>query len=154
MKYGTTMRTAIFSGRFDPPNLGHVITINKLLEKYDKIIIVILDYQEREGCDTSVAMSVFMDALCHSIYRKKISIKVNTTHFGKISKNEIKNVCQGIADSMENVVYVGGNREVNKHISSLKYIPVEYIHRTPLYNSTAIREDIRRKKELERKIGL
>ena len=35
---------AIFSGRFQPPHIGHIITLMKLYPLYDEIIIAITDY--------------------------------------------------------------------------------------------------------------
>jgi len=33
------MVTAFFPGKFQPPHLGHILTINKIYNQYDKIII-------------------------------------------------------------------------------------------------------------------
>jgi len=32
-------KTAVFIGKFQPPHLGHIITINRILKKFDKVIV-------------------------------------------------------------------------------------------------------------------
>lgn len=39
-----TNKTAIFPGRFQPPHLGHVLTLMKIYPLYDKIIIAVTSY--------------------------------------------------------------------------------------------------------------
>ena len=41
------MRVAIFSGRFDPPHIGHVLTKIKIAKEYEFLIVPILDYPDR-----------------------------------------------------------------------------------------------------------
>lgn len=38
-KRSVLMTTAFFPGKFQPPHLGHLLTINKIYDEYDKIII-------------------------------------------------------------------------------------------------------------------
>jgi len=43
---------AFFPGKFQPPHLGHIITIMDLYDKYDKIIIAITDDVPRVSSST------------------------------------------------------------------------------------------------------
>ena len=35
---------AVFSGRFQPPHIGHILTLMRLHDKYDKIIIAVTQF--------------------------------------------------------------------------------------------------------------
>jgi len=37
------LTTAIFPGRFQPPHLGHVLTILNVAKKYDRVIVAVVD---------------------------------------------------------------------------------------------------------------
>ena len=37
------MKTAVFAGTFDPITIGHEYVINKTLESFDKVIVVVAD---------------------------------------------------------------------------------------------------------------
>jgi len=133
---------ALFSGRFDPPNTGHLITIGWLLKKYSRVIVCVLDYPARKGCNVSVACDVFNTAfnlLIQNItYRSRISVVVNSKHFAYIDQEEILSICWNATGykSINNVTYVGGNKEVNKHIKSLGCIEVEELPRVLLENNS------------------
>lgn len=121
------MKVALFSGRFDPPNLGHVITINWLLEAYDRVVVCILEYIDRCGCSTVEAKDIF-----NTVYssNKKVSIVHNYTHFAHISYGELLQICKINGICPKTMVYVGGNKTVNEHIK--KMFPVEEIPRVVL----------------------
>lgn len=38
------MTIAVFPGRFQPPHLGHILTLMKIYDSYDKIIIAVTNY--------------------------------------------------------------------------------------------------------------
>lgn len=150
------MKTAIFSGRFDPPSLGHVLTIQNILTKYSKILVITLDYPGRAGCNADTAEALFrkvfsyleFDWLYHS--EKGVKFIQNKEHFGVITKMELKIllVNNGITD-FDKAIYAGGNLAVNSHIEKLGCIDVEFIPRTIIYNSTAIRDKIAQGVSLE-----
>jgi len=148
------MKTAIFSGRFDPVNLGHVITTHRLLEVYDKVIVVILDYPERTGCSAKDAYAMFHTVFGFGYIDSVIEFCINATHFGKIREFDLKRLLYYCKCDMDNTDYVGGNKEVNKHIESLGVIPVQYIPRTPIYNSTEIRKRIEDGESLEEQYNI
>lgn len=141
------MNTALFSGRFDPPNLGHTITIFRLLNEYDKVVIAPLD-RDREGCDIKLCEAIFK-TIFELIGCKRVYIIPNKTHFGKIMPKEIYDICECIGKKINDITYVGGNKKVNKHIKSLGIIKVKYIPRTILYNSTEIRKKMAQGESLE-----
>lgn len=153
---------AIFSGRFDPPNLGHILTIGWLLNRYDRVIIPILDYPEREinsGIALDIFITLFELLFCN---KERLHITINKTHFGKITEDEIRVMCWNCTriSDMSKFVYVGGNKEVNDHISNLDFIKVKYMPRISLlknglikdqylFESTKIRERIKKGESIE-----
>lgn len=160
--YTEKKTAALFSGRFDPPNLGHVITVGWLLRKYRQVIIAILDYPEREACGVIDAMHMFRT--CFSLLRPNsldsITLLIDDIHFGKIKLDRIKFLCRSVFIKFGDVVYVGGNESVNKHIKSLG-LPVDVLPRVKLqgdygeigeylyddqyvFESTRIREKIKK----------
>lgn len=144
------MKIAIFSGRFSPPHLGHIVTIKNLFYKYDKVIVVILDYPERIGCSANVAQELFKKVFyTNKSQLENVVFVQNDKHFGRITKLQLKMLLVNTGELFDEMVYVGGNKEVNKHIESLKVIPVEYIPRTIIYNSTSLRKKIKEGVSLE-----
>ena len=134
-------KIALFSGKFDPVHLGHILTGGKLLQKYKKVIVCILDYPGREFCDIGLVKEIFKTFVklwAHD--SRRIEIVSNKTHFAYIELSEIKEICDRLwcSVNINDVVYVGGNIEVNKHIKELGF-PVEYIYRSYFYNATSIR---------------
>ena len=96
----------VFSGRFCPPHPGHFQTIYDLAEKYDKVIVVILDYPDRKW---SIAYTkyVFNKQLYHCRHRN-IEIKSNKTHFAKVQLGEWQSYfCK---------YYAAGNLAVLRHM--------------------------------------
>lgn len=134
---------ALFSGRFDPPNLGHVITIEKLLCRFKTVIVCALNYKERSGCDVLTALEIFKMHFSMVTLVPKVILMYNNTHFGVITVEEITGIVFEAVneENLENIVYVGGNVEVNEHIKNIG-IKVEPVARVPLYDSTGIRKRI------------
>ena len=132
-------KIALFSGRFDPVHLGHILTIGKLLQKYKKVIVCILDYPGREFCDIGLVKEIFKNFVKLWAYdTRRVRVASNTTHFAYIELSEIKDICGQAWCDIDNVVYVGGNELVNKHIKELGF-PVEYYERSYFYNASSIR---------------
>ena len=129
---------ALFSGRFDPPHIGHVITINSILCKYDHVLVVTLDYPSRfvtAWCaNTVLAQALGNTALLY------VTLIINRVHFGKITERGLRDLLLEFYTSVDNCVYCGGNEDVNKHIESLGIMQVEYFPRSYEYSSTEIRE--------------
>lgn len=155
------MKTAIFSGRFSPPNLGHILTIQNILTKYSKILVITLDYPGRAGCSADTAEALFRKVFSYLdfdwLYDSEKSVKFiqNKDHFGTITKTDLKIllVNNGITN-FDDAIYTGGNETVNTHIEKLGCIVVEYIPRTIIYNSTAIRNKIAQGVSLEKQYNI
>jgi cytidyltransferase-like protein len=137
-------KIALFSGRFDPIHLGHVITIGRLLEKYKKVIVCILDYPERSFLvDNNVSILKTFLRCWNDREKNRVILTVNKTHFAKITPEEIQTICwNAVNTKFEKFTYVGGNEEVNSHVKGLGVIDVEYISRSYFYNSSSIRKSI------------
>jgi hypothetical protein len=151
-------KTGIFSGRFDPPHIGHLFTILKLASIYGKIVVVILDYPERETCSAERARQLF-DKLFHIIFPEisfsKIDIIVNSIHFGKITFSEYDLLLRNIGACYNHTVYLSGNDEVLKHMNN-EQIPYERVERSEeeIYTGTIIRKEMKNKeKSLEQICG-
>ena len=115
--------TALFSGRFDPPHLGHLISILRLSNKFDKVIVVILDYRER-AFPVEYARTVLCEAL--SFCCGEFQVYTNSKHFAQITRKELKE--WGFD------VYCAGNMEVLNHIKGLG-VPVQYVERAYEYEA-------------------
>jgi cytidyltransferase-like protein len=141
-------KIALFSGRFDPVHLGHIITIGRLLEKYQQVIVCILDHSGRESVNIEVIKNIYETFIrLWAEDKRRIEVVTNETHFAYIEKSEIKQICKKAwVKDISNVVYVSGNEEVNKHIKSIGF-PVEYIPRSYFYRATSIRELLKDIKE-------
>ena len=122
-------KVVLFSGRFDPFHLGHLLTILKLGKIYKKIIVVILDHFE-----SKYPISYRKEAIIQSLsyYNIDYEVIVNKIHFAKITKNELS--------KYKFDIYAAGNLEVLKHIESLGYETV-YVERSFEYSGTEIRKN-------------
>ena len=119
-----TKQVALISGRYDPLHVGHVATIHRLAREFEKVIIVILDYKEREY-PAKYVKQILDEILSYSVGNYEIYI--NTTHFGKITKEEL--------DVWNFDVYVAGNMQVLKHIESMEY-RIKWMDRAYHYEAT------------------
>jgi hypothetical protein len=123
-------QTALFSGRFSPPNLGHVLTILRLLQDFKKVVVVILDYPERKGCTVDVAQDIFGTVFkMIGIPKERLVIAKNDIHFGKITSLQLEGLLNNLDLKICKTTYVGGNQEVNDHIMSLGLMDVMGIKR-------------------------
>lgn len=121
------MSTILSSGRFDRPHPGHIITIQRLMRRYDHVIIVILDYPQQRF-PIAQRLETLVNALSGS--KGNLEIIINYIHFGKITREQLREL-------PEFDVYGSGNEEVLKHMSNLlgenKTI---YIPRYPGYSAS------------------
>jgi len=116
------MQTELISGRFDPPHLGHLITIGRELARFDKVIVVVLD-DGKQMYPISYRMDVLTEAVSMlGGVPSSVKIERYKTHFGNIVRDEI--------DRWRFDVYGSGNMDVLRHVSSLgiqcRYIPRAY----------------------------
>lgn len=125
-------KIALFSGRFDPPHVGHVVSILRILKYFDQIKIVLLDYEKRKF-PSQYCLNILYEVLSG----KNVVFFKNSTHFGKITESEISKFKPFDA-------YFAGNMAVLRHISSLGY-RIEWIDRSYHYEATSERlaDDLR-----------
>lgn len=118
------MNTILFSGRFDKPHAGHIITIQRLGQVYDKVIVCVLDYPEAKQ-PLWFRMNVLSEVLLYS--KGNYLVISNNVNFGKITHSELK-------DLPPHTNYGTGNLKVFDHMLKIsKNILVEYIPRYPGY---------------------
>lgn len=139
--------TGIFSGRFDPPHIGHLITVFKLAQIYGKIVIVILDYPDRKACSAEKARVIFdkvFDLIFSRLTRSKIDVIVNDVHFAEMTYEKYYTlVHHRIGACLNHTVYLSGNEEVLKNMNTHQ-IPYERIERSEddIYTGGAIRREM------------
>lgn len=83
------MKIILFSGRFDKPHLGHLITIARLGQKYDKVIVCVLDYSE-QFYPIKERIEILRDATQY--LRGNYQIITNTINFEKITREQVENL--------------------------------------------------------------
>ena len=98
----------LFSGRFDPPHPGHVVTILRLHAKYGHVVVPILDYADRRW-PASYCKQVLDECFDH--LKGDVEVRINATHFAEITCDEL--------DAYECDLYAAGNVKVIKHVESL-----------------------------------
>jgi len=117
----------LFSGRFDPPHPGHIITIMRLLADFKEVSVVILKNEERRFPVTYV-VQVFGE-----IFRDQpVNILHNETHFGTISKEQLQ--------KFDCDIYAAGNLDVLKHIENMGF-PCVYVERSYEYSASNYQMD-------------
>jgi phosphopantetheine adenylyltransferase len=101
-------KTVLFSGRFDDFHKSHIATIQRLGQKYKKVLVVILDHPE-QYYPVTYRKQAIVEILGNS--RGSYEVSVNSIHFGEITKEEL--------DKFGADVYASGNLKVLKHIENL-----------------------------------
>jgi len=132
-------KVAIFSGRFSPIHIGHVLTILKLLDKYSSVVVVILDYEDRTLTADEVK-SIVERIFEHNSKGRVIAI-VNNIHFAKITKKEYLSLLSDFDINVNDAIYVSGNEEVLKNFDKLG-IEHEHMPRSCGFSGTEIRETV------------
>lgn len=125
-KFKTQDKIGLFSGRFDGVHTGHLLAIEDLLARYLKIIVVILDYEERSTnvYDVKKIFVHHFNRILPPMMRNRIEIIVNRQHFGFITKTQL-------AKLPAFDVYLAGNLQVLNHLKTLGYA-CEYVPRTKI----------------------
>lgn len=139
-------KTAIFSGRFSPPHLGHLHTILNITKVYGRVLVVILDYPDREVCSADEARDIFngiFDAMFPETTRSTVQVVINDIHFAAITFAEYDLLLRNHGVCLNHSIYLSGNIEVLENMKKVG-IRCRYFSRTDdyLYTGTAIREQI------------
>lgn len=110
------MKIALFPGRFQPPHLGHVLSIMSLYERYDRIIIGI----------TCVEPQIMAPAEVMKIFKKvfRYNEKITITHLKGANKLEWIDF---VSDDVE---VVTANKETAKELATrgIKHLLIERAH--------------------------
>ena len=116
------MVTALFSGRFQPPHLGHILTLMDIYPKYSKIIVAITN-NTYGGEKPHVLPRNKVKEILERIFQNLPKIEVVLTEEGFP-------VRQTFTDLPEFDVVVTGNRATIKNMKNLginsEYIPRSY----------------------------
>jgi phosphopantetheine adenylyltransferase len=120
----------LFSGRFDRPHIGHFITIAKLGQQYGKVLVPVLDYKGQHYPIT-YRVSVLAEAL--SYCNGNFEVFKNEHHFGKITKDEVK--------EYKFDVYASGNWQC---IENMKNLGFKTIYTPRSYDYSASNEYLKK----------
>lgn len=115
------MKTALFSGRFQPVHLGHVLTLMDIYPKYSKIIVAVTNYTY-EGKKLHVLPREKVKEILERIFQHLPKIEVVLTEEGFP-------VRQTFTDLPEFDVVVTGNKATIKNMRNLG-IETQYISRS------------------------
>ena len=116
-------KIALFSARCDRPHIGHIISIQRLAQRYAMVLVVLLDHPEQRY---SVQYRCKMIKEYLSMCKGTFKVVVNKEHFGEISKEA--------AGKFEFDVYCSGNQKCLKHMEDIGY-NVEYVERAYDYEA-------------------
>lgn len=121
-------KTILFSGRYDKPHIGHIITIQQLAEEYEKVIVCILDYPGQfYTIEERVRIMKKVLSKCTGNYQ----VITNKTNFEKITKQQMED--EGIPEFTH---YGSGNFQCFMNMFHLGYKSVS-INRTPGYAASS-----------------
>ncbi len=121
-------KTILFSGRFDRPHLGHLITIARLGQQYDSVIVCILDYNG-QFFPIDERAEIMCDALKH--LKGNYQVIINDHNFERITKEQVDDIF------IEFSHYGSGNYQCNLNMQQLGYEIVD----VPRYPGYAARDD-------------
>jgi phosphopantetheine adenylyltransferase len=155
-------RTAVFSGRFDPPNTGHYLATFDLLEQYSSVVLVVLQagsrfYRKREACTAQQAVAIFnhfFDKVLPPVLRQNVRVIMNRDHFGFITKKQFLELLKRHNLEAQYCDYVAGNNDVLDHVESLGVMPCKWIQRVNIkgakldqyvFESTEVRKRMQRR---------
>jgi len=142
-------KTAVFSGRWDPPHLGHLDAILNLGRMYARVVVVILDYPERESACADEVKDLFVsifDKICSPSTRNCYQFVVWNRHFAEIDFAEYDCFLRNIGACLSHSVYITGNQDVianmKKQQINYRYYPHRIFLENYIYSGTRRREEI------------
>lgn len=137
------MNVSVFSGRFDPFHIGHLLTIYRIIKESNIIIIPVLDYEGRvvSAKDTAGQMLEAINPICHGC---ALLFYIGKTHFSEISREEYLGIVTKAGIGLNNeILYFSGNQEVLDHMKEIGVKNI-FVPRSNdgVYSGTIIREGI------------
>lgn len=123
-------KVALFPCKANPPHLGHILTLLKLKDDYDKIIIDVLDVKLLISADESIV-----------ILKKILNYIPGKFEYNKHKRSYIYEYPEKIPKCDE--VVTGNIKLYNKMIK--QGINVRLIERTPIYKGELIRKAYNKK---------
>lgn|GEM_PF-5169464 len=114
----------LFSGRFDPPHLGHLLSIARLGRQHE-VHVVILDHPEQKY-PIAYRLQVFKEAVSY-LQGGPYHVSANKVHFGRINRSELA--------LYKFDFYASGNMACVQRMESLGY-PCYYVERAYEYAAT------------------
>lgn len=139
------MKVAVFSGRFDPPHLGHINTITSLAKSNDYVVVPVLDTPNRECVDAEIAAEIMAEVLSNCMVTN-VAFFVIGHHFANITKKEYCKILDtvGVPYKVNDVVYYSGNEKVLENMDKQK-IKYEYRGRSfpKICSGTVIRKGLK-----------
>lgn len=112
---------ALFPGRFQPPHLGHILTLMDIYNDYKDIIIAVTNYTY-EGKKPHVLPREEVKNILENVFEYLPNVEVVLTEEGFPVRKTFN-------DLPKFDIVVTGNHETIKNMKSLK-IPVRYVPRT------------------------
>jgi len=119
------LSTILFSGRFDRPHIGHIATIGRLGIEYDKVIVVVLNYNKQTYAP-EYRKQILEELL--SMMKGEYEVVCHPTHFGKITAAMMRH-------EWDFDVYGSGNHDVLIHMAEIGVKSV-YVERAYDYSAT------------------
>ena len=123
-------KIALISGKFDNVHPGHVVTILRLTARFDKVVVVVLNYPD-QVFPIENRVQVFKDIFEHC--NVNVDVMSNNEHFGFIKKEEVERLPKF------DVYIAAENYAVLEHMQKLGYT-VENVPRYPGYTATDSRK--------------
>lgn len=108
-------KIALYSGKFHPTTLSHVVTVLRLLREFETVKVVMLDYPERVWplCYCCFAFDETFDLLTHTGFdRNRVQVMTHPAHFARITAEELK-----IFEPWDE--YIAGNMTCLRHIEQI-----------------------------------
>lgn len=124
-----TVKKMLFSGRFDPPNPGHIATIQRLGKQYACVYVVVLNHPEQQD-PVQLRVAILKEILDNS--KGEYVVIANDSNFETIARDDVSGL------DIDFDVYGSGNRQCLKNMEQLGYA-VEFVPRAYHYKSTEYR---------------
>jgi len=119
------MSTVLFTGRFDKPHVGHIINIQRLGQKFENVIVCVLD-DGKQFYPIKERIQILFDALENS--KGNYTVISNKTNFEQISSLRIK------AEVPNFDVYASGNWACVQNLKNMGYKTID-VARYPGYTA-------------------